>query len=80
MLAHHTAGDCPVQGGDLLGSGTVSGTEPGTTSSSMLELSANGKNKIQLHGGDERTFVEDYNTLTLKGRAGGERRWPCRIR
>lgn len=72
MLAHHTAGGCPMQVGDLLGSGTVSGTEPRTTSGSMLELSANGKNKIQLHGGDERTFLEDYDTLTLKGWAGGE--------
>lgn len=72
MLAHHTAGGCPMQVGDLLGSGTVSGTEPGTTSGSMLELSANGKNKIQLHGGDERTFLKDYDTLTLKGWAGGE--------
>lgn len=61
-----------MQVGDLLGSGTVSGTEPRTTSGSMLELSANGKNKIQLHGGDERTFLEDYDTLTLKGWAGGE--------
>ena len=72
MLAHHTAGGCPMQVGDLLGSGTVSGTEPDTTSGSMLELSANGKNKIQLHGGDERTFLEDYDIVTLKGWAGGE--------
>ena len=72
MLAHHTACGCPMQVGDLLGSGTVSGTEPGTTSGSMSELSANGKNKIQLHGGDERTSLKDYDTLTLKGRAGGE--------
>lgn len=72
MLAHHTAGGCPMQVGDLLGSGTVSGTEPVTTSGSMLELSANGKSKIQLHGGDERTFLEDYDTVTLKGWAGGE--------
>ena len=72
MLAHHTAGGCPMQVGDLLGSGTVSGTEPDTTSGSMLELSANGKHKIELHGGEERTFLEDYDTLSLKGWAGGE--------
>ena len=72
MLAHHTAGGCPMQVGDLLGSGTVSGTEPATSSGSMLELSASGKNKIHLHGGDERTFLEDYDTVTLKGWAGGE--------
>lgn len=61
-----------MQVGDLLGSGTVSGTEPGTTSGSMLELSANGKHKIQLRDGEERTFLEDYDILTLKGWAGGE--------
>lgn len=72
MLAHHTAGGCPMQVGDLLGSGTVSGTEPESTSGSMLELSANGKTKIQLHGGEERTFLEDYDTVKLKGWAGGE--------
>ena len=72
MLAHHTAGGCPMQVGDLLGSGTVSGTEPATTSGSMLELSANGKSKIQLQGGDERTFLEDYDTVALKGWAGGK--------
>ncbi len=72
MLAHHTAGGCPMQVGDLLGSGTVSGTEPATSSGSMLELSASGKNKIQLRGGEERTFLEDYDAVTLKGWAGGE--------
>ena len=72
MLAHHTAGGCPMQVGDLLGSGTVSGTEPDTASGCLLELSANGKKKIQLQGGGERTFLEDYDTVTLKGWAGGE--------
>ena len=55
-----------MQVGNLLGSGTVSGTEPSTTSGSMIELSANGKKKIQLHGGDERTFLEDYDTVTSR--------------
>lgn len=57
--------------GDLLGSGTVSGPEAGTASGSMLELSANGKNKIKLNGGEERVFLQDYDTVTLKAWAGG---------
>ncbi len=61
-----------MQVGDLLGSGTVSGTEPATTSGSMLELSGNGRDKIKLDGGDERTFLEDGDTVTLRGWAGGE--------
>ncbi len=59
-----------MQVGDLLGSGTVSGTEPETTSGSMLELSANGRTKIKLHAGEERTFLEDFDTVALKGWAG----------
>lgn len=71
MLAHHTAGGCPMQVGDLLGSGTVSGSEAGTASGSMLELSANGKTKIQLTGGEERIFLQDHDTVTLKAWAVG---------
>lgn len=59
-----------MQVGDLLGSGTVSGTEPDTTSGSLLELSANGTKRIQLNGGEERTFLEDGDIVTLKGWAG----------
>ena len=59
-----------MQVGDLIGSGTVSGTEPETTSGSMLELSANGRNKIKLQDREERTFLEDGDTVALKGWAG----------
>lgn len=59
-----------MQVGDLIGSGTVSGTDPDTTSGSMLELSASGRKKIKLQGGEERTFLEDYDTVKLKGWAG----------
>ena len=70
MVAHHTAGGCPLQVGDLIGSGTVSGTDTGSTSGSMLELSMAGKNKIKLDGGEERTFLEDFDIVKLKGWAG----------
>ena len=59
-----------MQVGDLIGSGTVSGKEPETTSGSMLELSANGRKKIRLQNGEERTFLEDGDTVKLKGWAG----------
>ena len=59
-----------MQVGDLIGSGTVSGKEPDTSSGSMLELSANGKNKIRLQKWEERTFLEDGDTVKLKGWAG----------
>ena len=61
-----------MQVGDLIGSGTVSGTEQDTSAGSLLELSANGKRKIQLKDGSERTFLEDGDTVTLKAWAGSE--------
>ena len=74
MLAHHTAGGCPLNVGDLLGSGTLSSDRPedraDTSSGSMLELSANAREKIQLQGGQERTFLEDGDTVTLRGWTG----------
>ena len=61
-----------MQVGDLLGLGTVSGIEQSTAFDSLIELSANGKRKIQLQGGEKRTFLEDYDTVTLRAWAGSE--------
>ena len=58
-----------MQVGDLLGSGTISGTEPGTQGS-FFEQCANGKAKIQLNGCEERAFLEDFDTVTIRGWAG----------
>ncbi|MCJ1394147.1 hypothetical protein MMC18_007025 [Xylographa bjoerkii] len=66
MLAHHTVTGCPMRVGDLLGSGTISGTEPGTQGS-MLEQCSNGKATIQLNDGEERTFLRDGDTVTIRG-------------
>ena len=59
-----------MQVGDLLGSGTISGTEPGTQGS-LIEQNSNGKSRIQLEGGEERTFLEDFDTVTIRGMAEG---------
>ncbi|KAL9116266.1 MAG: hypothetical protein Q9187_007208 [Circinaria calcarea] len=69
MLAHHTITGCPTQVGDLLGSGTISGTEPGTQGS-LLEQNLNGKMTLKLDSGEERIFLEDGDSVTLKGWAG----------
>ena len=70
QLAHHTACGCPMNAGDLLGSGTISG--PGRDSrGSLLELSWGGKEPIAVDGGT-RTFIEDGDRLTLRGRARGD--------
>ena len=52
--------------GDLLGSGTISGTEPGTQGS-LLEQCSNGKVAITLSDGNERMFLQDGDTVTIKG-------------
>jgi len=71
QLAHHTTSGCPMRVGDLLGSGTISGPEPDTRGS-LLELSWGGKEPIALTGGGTRTFIEDGDTLTLRGAAQGD--------
>lgn len=71
MLAHHTIGGCPMNVGDLLGSGTISGTETGTEGA-MIEITKGGKETIKLKGGVERKFLQDGDTVTLKGVCGDE--------
>jgi len=66
FVAHHTVGGCNLQSGDLLGSGTQSGPTKDQYGS-MLELSWGGKNPVELPNGEKRTFLEDGDTLILKG-------------
>jgi fumarylacetoacetase len=70
QLAHHTSCGCPMRIGDLLGSGTISGPEPGNRGS-LLELSWGGKEPIVIEGG-ARCFVEDGDTVTIRGAARGD--------
>ncbi len=71
QLAHHSLGGCPMRVGDLLGSGTISGPTPDTYGS-LMELSWNGETPIKLSNGKTRSFIEDGDTLTLKGHAQGQ--------
>jgi fumarylacetoacetase len=70
QLAHHTSSGCPMRTGDLLGSGTISGATPDSRGS-LLELSWGGREPVQVAGGT-RSFVEDGDTLTLRGSARGD--------
>lgn len=71
QLAHHTTSGCPMNPGDLLGSGTISGPEKHQRGA-LLELSWGGKEPITLDTGEERSFIEDGDTLTLHGAAKGD--------
>lgn len=69
MLAHHGSNGCPMQPGDLLGTGTQSGPQPGQ-GGSMLELSGGGRTAIALPDGSERRFLEDGDEVLLRARCG----------
>ncbi len=71
QLAHHTTSGCPMNAGDLLGSGTISGATK-SERGSLLELSWGGKEPLTLDTGETRSFIEDGDTLTLKGAAKGD--------
>ncbi len=66
QLAHHTVNGCIVNSGDLMGSGTISGPTPDSYGS-MLELAWQGTKPIKLEGGEERTFIEDNDTVIMTG-------------
>jgi fumarylacetoacetase len=71
QLAHHASSGCAMNAGDLLGSGTISGAEKHQRGS-LLELSWGGKEPLTLQNGQSRSFVEDGDTLTLRGHAQGD--------
>ncbi|WP_033073522.1 fumarylacetoacetase [Sphingopyxis sp. MWB1] len=71
QLAHHTSAGCRMEVGDLLGTGTISGAEPGSYGS-LLEMSWGGKEPLKLGDGGTRSFVADGDTLDLRGRCIGE--------
>ncbi|MET0758856.1 MAG: fumarylacetoacetase [Flavobacterium sp.] len=66
QLAHHTSNGCRVNSGDMMGSGTISGPTPDSYGS-MLELTWGGKNPIKMSDGTERKFINDYDTVIMKG-------------
>ncbi|MBD0822961.1 fumarylacetoacetase [Aestuariibaculum marinum] len=66
QLAHHTINGCPVNSGDLMGSGTISGPTP-ESYGSMLELTWKGEKPIKLKDGTERKFINDNDTVIMRG-------------
>ncbi|PZX41180.1 fumarylacetoacetate hydrolase [Roseinatronobacter thiooxidans] len=70
QLAHHTTSGCPMRVGDLLGSGTISGPTKDSCGS-LLELSWGGKTPLNI-GPLTRSFLEDGDTITLRGAAIGD--------
>ncbi len=66
QLAHHTINGCNINIGDMYGSGTISGPTPDSYGS-MLELSWRGTKPLKLADGSERKFIQDKDTITMRG-------------
>jgi len=71
QLAHHTVNGCNVNVGDVMASGTISGKDE-SSFGSLLEISWGGKKPFKLKDGSERTFIEDNDTVTMRGFAEKE--------
>lgn len=66
QIAHHTVNGCNLNTGDLLASGTISGPELGSYGC-LLEITENGKKALTLTNGDSRIFLQDYDSVVMKG-------------
>lgn len=66
QLAHHTVNGCNVLVGDMMASGTISGPTPDSYGS-MLEIAWKGTKPVQMPDGTERRFVNDGDTVVIKG-------------
>ena len=71
QLAHHTVNGCNIRGGDLIGSGTISGPTEGSYGS-MLELAWKGTKPLLLNDGTERRFIFDGDTVVMRGHCQNE--------
>jgi fumarylacetoacetase len=71
LVAHHSVNGCQLQAGDLFGSGTLSGPQPGQYGS-LLEITEGGKKPIELASGEVRKFLEDGDEIILRARCNRE--------
>jgi fumarylacetoacetase len=66
MVAHHAAGGCNLQPGDLLGSGTISGPSQ-DQAGAMMELAMAGRHPVPLASGETRSFLQDGDAVVFLG-------------
>ena len=71
QLMHHASSGCAMNIGDVLGSGTISGSDKDSRGS-LLEISWNGTEPVELPGGAKRTFLEDGDSLSMRGWCRGD--------
>ncbi len=68
MIAHHTVNGCNLNAGDLLGTGTLSAASP-TGLGSLMEMTLAGGAPIRLPTGEERSFLQDGDEISIGGKA-----------
>lgn len=73
MIAHQTSNGCNLEVGDLIGTGTVSGPDRGGWGS-LLELTARGREPLDLPSGEKRGFIEDGDEIIFRGHCAREGR------
>ena len=66
IVTHHSVNGCNLQPGDLLGTGTLSGPTL-DSACALIELTTGGKHPIQLANGESRSWLEDGDTVVLRG-------------
>ena len=66
LVTHHTVNGCNLMSGDLLGTGTLSGEGAGQAAC-LLEITKGGRHPLRLSNGEERLFLNDDDTVTLRG-------------
>lgn len=66
LVTHQTVNGCSLEAGDLLGTGTLSADKPGGAAC-LLEITEGGKRSLTLPNGEERLFLQDGDTVTLRG-------------
>lgn len=71
QLAHHTITGCNMKTGDLLASGTISGSSKDSLGS-LLELTWKGSEPLKFSGGEERKFLQDGDTVVMSGWCEGD--------
>jgi len=72
QLVHHSVTGCNMCTGDLIGSGTISGSTPDSLGS-LIEITWGGKNPIVLkETNEERKYIQDGDTVILSAFCQGD--------
>jgi len=64
LIAHQTSNGCNLNTGDILGTGTISGSTA-ESHGCLLELTSGGQDSFQLSNGSSRVYLEDGDQVRI---------------